>query len=309
MSAAQIVLQGPQYMLGEIESDYTDIANLAERAAEFGLPLNPGLWGWGSFRRTERSLEELAIDSGAATLRAAAMEPTSVDAMILCSTRIPGPAEDHGRFVETVMTGIGLGDIAFYGQTLNRCTNFLAALDVATAFAGAGRYRRILVITTDKVADEVDRMASYALFSDAAASCVIGTDTGEDQDGFQVVSCAAAQDIRSLEWSKEISADLARQVNERLLTPLGMKVGDVSGLMHTNIFKPLVVMKERQAGFSAEQIYVDNITRLGHCFAADSMINLVDRSAAGQVRAGHYYLLASSVPGSRFGVLLRKRPW
>lgn len=298
-------LHGPRYVLGEHTADHTTIEGLRERAAEYGIAPNAGLWGWGDIHRTERGLEELAIDSGAATLRAAGAG--AVDALMLCSTRIPGPSEGHGAFVERVLTGVGLGDIPFYGQTLNRCVNLLAAIDLASALVAAGRHDRVLVVTTDRVADESLRISNFALFSDGAASCVVSADA-DGGDGYRIVSRASAQDAASLEWSNELSSDLAREVNDRLLTPLGMKIGDVSGLMHANIFKPIVVLKERQAGFTQDQIYVGNIPRVGHCFAADPLINLVDRAALGHVRADQYYMLAASVPGSRIGVLLRKLP-
>ena len=51
-----------------------------------------------------------------------------------------------------------------------------------------------------------------------------------------------------------------------------------------------------------------NTPRFGHCFAADPLINLVDRAARGAVEEGSAYLLAVSVPGARQGVLLRARP-
>ena len=299
-----VYLYGAQYVLGEHESDYTGIANLPELAKEFQMPPDANLWGWGGIRRTDRTLEELAIGSGAATLRAAGVAPDTIDALMLCSTGIPGPSEGHGTFVETVLTGIGLGDIPFYGQTLNRCVNLLASIDVARAFVASGRYRRILVITTDRVTDETLRMTNFALFSDGAASCVVSADPGED--GHEIIACATAQDAATLEWGGELSSDLARQVNQRLLEPLGMKLGDVDALMHANIFKPLVVMKERQAGFTPAQLHIDNIARIGHCFAADPLVNLVDRTALGHVRGGGFSMLAASVPGSRIGVLLRK---
>jgi 3-oxoacyl-[acyl-carrier-protein] synthase III len=300
-----VFLHGPQYVLGELEADYTTIEDLPAKAAEFKMPPNPQVWGWGGIRRTERSLEELAIASGAATLRAAGVAPSSIDALLLCSTRIPGPAEGHGQFVETIATGLGLGDIPFYGQTLNRCVNLLAALDVANAFVAGGRFRRILVITTDRVADESERMTNFALFSDGAASCVL-TREPEQEAGYELLSCATAQETKSLEWSNELSSDLSKQVNDRLLAPQGLKLGDVAGLMHANIYKPIVMMKERQAGFSAAQLYIDNVTRVGHCFAADPLVNLADRAAAGRLHDDGFYILASSVPGSRIGVLLRK---
>jgi 3-oxoacyl-[acyl-carrier-protein] synthase III len=306
-----VFLHGPRYVLGELEADYTTIEDLPAKAAEFTMPVNPKLWGWGGIRRTERSLQELAVASGSATLRAADVEPSSIDALMLCSTRIPGPAEGHGGFVETILTGLGLGDIPFYGQTLNRCVNLLAALDVANAFVAAGRYRRILVITTDRVAAESERMTNFALFSDGAASCVVSADPlslNDSDAGYEVLGCATAQQATSLDWSNELSSDLARECNDRLLTPLGLKTGDIAGLMHANIYKPIVMMKERQAGFGADQLYTANISRVGHCFAADPLVNLADRAAAGEVHGDHLYLLASSVPGSRIGVLLRKLP-
>jgi 3-oxoacyl-[acyl-carrier-protein] synthase III len=304
VNTAPVHLSGPQYILGEIEADHTSIENLHALAEQFKMPPNAQLWGWGGIRRTARDLEDLAIDSGLATLRAAGVGPGDVDALMLCSTLIPGPSEGHGAFVERVLTGIGLGDIPFYGQTLNRCVNLLAALDVAAAFVAAGRHRRILVVTTDKVVDESARMSNFALFSDGAASCLVSAEPGAD--AYRLLACASAQEAKSLEWSNEISSDLARRVNDSLLTPLGMKIGDVAGLMHANIFKPLVVMKERQAGFTPAQLYLDNITRVAHCFAADPLVNLADRAALGQVADGGYYLLASSVPGSRIGVLIQR---
>jgi 3-oxoacyl-[acyl-carrier-protein] synthase-3 len=206
--------------------------------------------------------------------------------------------------METILEGAGLGDIPFYSQTLNRCTNLLNAVDVGDAFVRAGRYRRVLLVTADKVAEDGPRMAAYALFSDAAASCLV--DAQATPGAYEIVGCATAQDKSSLEWSKEISSDLGRRVNEALLDPLGMKLGEIAALMHLNIVKPLVTLKELQAGFTPAQLYPDNIPRIGHCFAADPVINLVDREALGHVPEGGWCMLAASVPGSRAGVLLRK---
>ncbi len=314
MSTGTAFLSGASYVLGEKEVDRTCIGDLGELARRFRMAPDAGLWGWGGIRTTGRDLEELAAGTGLATLRAAGADAASIDALLLCSNRIPGPAEGHGRFVQNVLTGIGLRDIPCYGQNMNRCVNLLAGLDVARAFVASGRHRRVLLITTDKVADGADRMSQFALFSDGAASCVVASDTGDigdtsdtsDTASYELLGCATAQDTAMLEWTKEISSDLAREVNDRLLTPAGLTLGDIAGLMHANLFKPLVVMKERQAGFSAQQLYLDNIPRIGHCFAADPLINLVDRAALGHLGEGSYCLLASSVPGSRIGALLKR---
>jgi 3-oxoacyl-[acyl-carrier-protein] synthase III len=298
-------LSGPAYVLGEREVSHEDVPGLAELAAGFRMAPSPGLWGWGAIRTTERDLEDLAADSGAATLAAAGLPPSSVDALVLCSNRVPGPAEGHGSFVERVLTGIGLGDIPCYGQFLNRCVNLLAGLDVARALVTSGRHRAVLLITTDKVAAGADRMSQFALFSDGAASCVVTARPG-DADCYELLGCATAQDTAALEWTREISSDLARQVSAALLAPHGLKLGDIAALAHANLFTPVVTMKERQAGFGREQLYLGNIPRLGHCFAADPLINLADRAALGHLGPGRYGVLAASVPGSRIGALLRR---
>jgi 3-oxoacyl-[acyl-carrier-protein] synthase-3 len=309
MTGQQAYLRGPGYVLGEHETGHGDIGNLAELAAKFHMAPNAALWGWGSVRTTERPLHELAAQAGAATLRAAGVAPGDVDALVLCCTRVPGPAEGHGSFLENVLTGAGLRDIPFYGMNLNRCVNLLAGIEVAQAFVTSGRYRRVLVITTDKAAAGADRMSQFALFSDGAASCLIADGPGgpgEPGGSYELLGCATAQDTGALEWTREISSDLAREVNSALLAPAGLALGDVAALMHANLFKPLVVVKERQAGFSTGQLYLDNIPRIGHCYAADPLINLVDRAALGHVGAGEYCLLSASVPGSRIGALLRR---
>jgi len=296
-------VRGASYVLGETEVGYADIAGLPELAASFGLAQNPGLWGWGTVRTTRRGLADLAADAGRATLHAAGVD--RADALVFCSARLPGPSEDHGAFLANVLTGAGLGGIPCYGQSLNRCVNLLAALDTAHAFVASGRYRRVLVITADAVAEGGDPMSQFALYCDGAASCLVAADPGASE-AYEILGCATAQDTATMERTSQISSDLAREVNDRLLGPPGLKLGDVAALMHLNLFKPLLVMKERQAGFREDQLYLDNITRIGHCYAADPLINLADRAALGHVGEGHYCLLAASVPGARIGVLLKK---
>ena len=306
MSPSPVFLHEPRYALGEIEVPFDEVDGLSARAEEFRMVPEPGLWGWGSVFRTERGLAAMAVDSALATLRGAGVEAGAVDALLVCCTHLDEAPPSHGRFVGDILAGVGLGDIPFHGLNFNRCVNLLAALEVAASLVAAGRYRRVLVVTTDRAMREADRLVNYALFSDGAASVLVSAGDVQEGECYELLSCATAQDVRSLDWTNEISPDLARRVNDRLLGPLGMKLGDVAGLMHGNIFKPLVVMKERQAGFTPGQIWTGNIARVGHCFAADPLINLADRAAAGHVRPGGHYVLAASVPGSRVGVLVRK---
>ncbi|MFG2000938.1 hypothetical protein ACGFNU_17505 [Spirillospora sp. NPDC048911] len=313
MTDAAVRLRAPRYVLGEFEEDHATIPNLAERIEEFRILPKPSFWGWGNIRRTEKGVPAMAVETGTATLRAAGLDPAAVDALVLCSTRLPADTRDHGDFVQTIMTGIGLEHADFAGVTLGRCVNLLAALQIAEAMVAGGRHRRVLVITADR-AEANDRVEKFALFSDGAASCLVmdaredGACAGSGSGGdtvFEFAGCAAAHDIHRLGWANEIDSDLSREVNDRVLKPRGLTVEDVAGLCHSNIFRPIVTLKEMQAGFVPAQLYTGNIARIGHCFAADPIINLVDRAEAEPLPPGRHYLLAASVPGSRIGVLLR----
>lgn len=285
-------LTAPAYLLGEIEQDHREIPGFAERARELGMQPDAALWGWGTVRRTERPLEDLVVEVGKSVVGAA-----DVDLLVLCSTRFPGDAHTHGAFMERVMGGLGL-DCGFLGLTLNRCTNLLAGLAVAEAFVRTGTHRTVLVITADRCAAESERMENFALFSDGAAGCLVTAEPGD----YEILGSASAQDTRALDWGNEISADLSRRVNDALLTPHGLAPADLAGVLHNNLYIPIVVMKERLAGFAPAQLDTANTARTGHCFAADPLINLVDRRTA----PGGHYLLAASVPGSRAAVLLHR---
>ncbi|MEV7727414.1 3-oxoacyl-ACP synthase [Streptomyces sp. NPDC087917] len=306
-AAPAVHLSAPRYVLGEREADHTTIDGLAERARQLGMPPRAALWGWGSVHRTAKALETLAAESARATLEAAGADAADVDCLILCSTRFPGGPRTHGAFVEKILAATGLTSAAFTGLTLGRCANLLTGIRTAQAYVAAGLYRRVVVVTADRVTDESTRMENFALFSDGAASCLVAAEP-LGPDSYEIVAGASAQDPTGLDWTHEISSDLAREVNDRILDQTGMKIGDIQGVLHANLYKPVVVLKERQAGFTREQLYLDNIRRVGHCFAADPLINLVDRDAAGELRPHGHYLLASSVPGVRVGVLLRKLP-
>jgi 3-oxoacyl-[acyl-carrier-protein] synthase III len=285
-------ITAPAYLLGEIEQDHHEIPGFAERAREFGMRADARLWGWGKVHRTEKSLEELIVETGKTIAGSA-----EADLLVLCSTRFPGDAHTHGGFMERVMNGLGL-DCPFFGVTLNRCTTLVSGLGVAEAFVRGGAYRNVLVITADRSATESARMERFALFSDGAAGCRVTARPGD----FEILGSAAAQDPRALDWDNEISADLSRRVNDALLPRHGLTPGDLAGVLHNNLYTPITVMKERLAGFTLAQLDTGNTARTGHCFAADPLINLVDR----RTEPGGHYLLAASVPGSRAAMLLRR---
>ncbi|MGW7646314.1 3-oxoacyl-ACP synthase [Streptomyces bobili] len=289
-----------------MEESHTAIADLADRVARYAIPMAPGTWGWGSYFRTDRSVVELAIASGNATIEASGVTRESVDGLVVCTSSFPPLVDDHAGFLGAVLGGLELSAVSFAcGITLNRCNNLLAGLHLAKALVQAGSHRRILVVTADRVGDEASRLEKFALFSDGAASCLV-CDDERGADSFDMLASASAQDNGVLGVRDQIDSRLAIEVNEKLERATGIPIAKVTALLAANLVRPLVVMKERQAGFTSDQLRTGNIERRGHCFSADPLINLIDLMATGEGESDGLYLLASSVPGARHGVLLRK---
>lgn len=299
-------LSAPEYVLGEHRDEYLNAPVLAEKAMKLSLPLQPQVWGWGAFFRTERSVADLAADSARRTLDAAAVAPATVDGLIACTTAFPRDVESHAPYLGRLLTAAGLPAVSFAaGVTLNRCNNMLAALTMATALVRSGTLRTVLVVTADRVREEADRLESFALFSDGAASCVVA-DRPLGTPSFAVLDCAAEQNTAALVETEQIDSRLAAKVTARLCATAGVVPCEIAALLTANLVRPLLNMKERQAGMAVEQLRTANIERVGHCFAADPVLNLVDLVAARDTTVGAHYLLAASVPGARHGVLLRR---
>jgi 3-oxoacyl-[acyl-carrier-protein] synthase-3 len=301
--AAKIALRGPHFVLGDVTLHHTGIPGFDDGVARHRMAPVADLWGWGDVHRSSAGIDVLAIRAAQGCLRDAGVTAAEVDALVLCSSTLPEGVAAHADLVRSVLTGLGMEDVPVTGVTLNRCGNLLAGLILARALVAAGDHHRVLVVTTDRVTVESGRMTGSALLSDGAAACLI---TGWAPDApYGWVMGAVAQDPALLSEDGQLSAELAATVNARLTKETGIVPTAIDAVLGTNMYLPIVTMKETQAGFRREQLHTATIPTAGHCFAADPLINLVDRQRTGRIRPGGHYLLAAAVPGMRIGVLLR----
>lgn len=297
-------LGGISYVLGEHQHHYLDIEDFSQTAARYQMIEDARLWGWGSFWKSERPAIELSLEAGRRTLKASGISAGDIDALILCATEFPAGIDAHAAYCRRFVESLGLrGDLLLFGVTLNRCATLLSAISLANDLVKGGQRRAVLVISGDKINIECHRFQKFALFSDGASGCVVAAG---GFDGYSILGAASAIDADSMDPDGEISAKLAQNVNERLLSQAAIVHADIKAVLHNNLFLPIVKMKEQQAGFGARQLFLENITVKGHCFGSDPLINLADYAAKGLASPGDYLMLVSSVPGIRFGVLLQQ---
>ena len=303
MTNSKLHLYGCHYFLGEEERRVAEIPGLAGWLARNQMIDDPALWGWDRFRVTVRPTVELMAETARRSLADFGAGQPPVDAVFLCATHFPTDVDGHADLVGRLLETLGLHHAIPYGITLNRCATLTSALGLAETLVRSGRHQAILVAAGDTIGPEDERLRPFAVFSDGAASCIVSTgQSGE----FELLGTASAVDTRMMRRNGEISADLTRRANAELFARAEVGLGDIKCLAHNNLWKPIVVMKEQQAGFRRDQLHLDNIPRIGHVFSCDPLINMIDLAAKGKVAPGELVALGSSVSGARFGALLRK---
>jgi 3-oxoacyl-[acyl-carrier-protein] synthase III len=297
------VVVGIRYALGEEEWTYDQAPSFQRLAIESSVFNDPVGLGLGKWRKTRRNVIDLGIEAGKQTKDFAVENGLAIDLLVFCSTNFgnlgDGIAEE--RYLK-LLTGLELQDASVLGVTLNNCTTLLSAISLASSYISSGRFENILIVSCDKVSDEANRVTDACLYSDAAVSMLL---TATAMAGFRPISEASASDYRLIEKRSAFAdLELSRRVHSKLCQVVGWDSARVRQLLSNNVYLPVLRIKESALGVSPEQIYVENVTRIGHCFGADPLINLCDYAAANEVRHGDSFLLTSSSAGLRASTIL-----
>lgn len=298
------VITAMAYTLGKIECAYSDVVNLDDFLKANNFPNLPSLFGWGKYRKTAGDIFDLAIDTARKSLASSGVAPADVDLVYVCSTCFPGDEVEHIKYNVRLLAALGLCNAYPIGITLNNCTSFLLAIAMAASMVQGGRYCNILIVTADKVYDETLRFQNFALLSDAAASCIV---TARDTPGFALVNERFLPSADPVEHNRgKDDSPLYSRVCKELLDGARLTARDVKKVFTSNIFRPITQLKETKLGFSKDQLHMENVSRYGHCFSADTVINLVDYSATNGFASGEHIVMSADAPNLRASLLLRR---
>ncbi|WP_167473660.1 3-oxoacyl-ACP synthase [Nocardia arthritidis] len=295
----RVSVRGASYELGEHAVGYRGAHRFAEKIVSYEMLDDAETWGWGRYFKSDRDRAELAVASARRTLSMTGCAGADVDAVILCAAEFPSSVDCHASYCRVVLETLGLENAFVIGVTLGRCNTLLSAVHLADRLVASGTYDSVLVIVSDRITDEERRFQQFALFSDAAASCLVTAQPGD----LAIVATGSALDPSAFDAMGRFSGRLGRVAADGITRRCGVRPDEISVVLPPNLFVPIVRMSEGQSGFRPDQLYLRNIANRGHCFSADPLVNLVDRQHADGTRPGEYVLLTSSVPGSRVSIL------
>ena len=282
-------------------------------------------------RRGRETASRMGALAAREALEAAGIEPSSLDLIVNASGTVEQAIPDGGALIQREL-GLGGSGIASMSVQAT-CLSFLAALQLAAPAIAIGRYRRVLVVSSDITAPGIDSddVESAALFGDGAAAAVLASPEdettgivasrfatyGRDAHLAQIEGggSRAYPDDEGVGRAEQVfkmrGPELLKRVLGRARPFLNTLLKDVDDSMKKNV---LVVPHQASAaglrllealGFDDARV-VTTLDSLGNCVAASIPLTLYHAVATGRLVRGDPVLLLGTGAGlSMGGVLLR----
>ncbi len=213
------------------------------------------------------------------------------------------------HLLEQVRSSLCLRNVTTLGVSHQNCVIGLYAFQIARYLLhGAAPEAKALIVIGEKILGHSSYLIpDTTIMGEAAAACIVG----RSPDGDQIIGqatrilgrfyqglggCAKLQ----TEY-KSVYLNTMAQVMRQALADSSVAPGDLAAVLPHNVNRMSWKRVARELGVPADRIYLDNVARLGHCFGADPIINLVTAEHDGQVGPGDLVLLASAGLGASFG--------
>jgi 3-oxoacyl-[acyl-carrier-protein] synthase-3 len=301
-----IGILAPYYFVGEQEWDVESLTNKTEVLGEYGMPDIKDLWGWGYYRKTQKSRIDLARATAMGTLTKSGLQPADVDALILCCC---DGLNYHGQnqFLGELSSGLGLVNYSFFTWVGGAgCASLFSAVEIARSLVLGGSCENVLVVTVDKIDDDAERFQRFGVLSDGACSFIVSRCGAIDFAilGTKVLSCP--ESLRNGGQEFQQKCQLIYAVFDELHAHTSQPSGVKAAYLGSNVFIPIQELEMSVMPMDGLLAYQKNTARYGHCYAADPVINLLDFYADETNRAVKNSVMASTAHG-HFGVILLER--
>jgi 3-oxoacyl-[acyl-carrier-protein] synthase-3 len=253
--------------------------------------------GFESVAVSHVSITQQAILSARKTLSGSGLTAADIDAVVIGTSEL----RDWKTYPEVagteILLGLGLKDILVVGVTIAGCANYGSSLRVARNMIAVDGYRNVLVIETNQVRGDMDRVFSPTgkagfVVGDGAVSFIATAGQGD----FKVLGME--QIVKPLDYAVTNSAAFAannvsgfRHVVERALAQARVKRGQVEKVFFHNIRAAALNGFFSVLDLARYKLFADNIAKTGHVWGGDNLIGLVDYCAAENPQAGAIFLM------------------
>ena len=212
------------------------------------------------------------------------------------------------RHMDMLREKLGLDEARSFSMSHQSCVTGLYALKAVEALlrvepAGS----TALILVGEKVLSTVmQHIPNTTVLGDAAAASLVALDGPGD-----AVLGLAQRTLGQFHAAADMTPELQGRYHESYVPALasvmrdavqdaGLTIEDVSLVLPHNVNRFSWSETARLLGIPLARIYLDNIPRMGHCFAADPFVNLATARAEGATKPGDTVLLASAGQGGTF---------
>jgi 3-oxoacyl-[acyl-carrier-protein] synthase-3 len=252
--------------------------------------------GCTTYRKMSGPVEDYVVEAVRRTMQDAGATAADIDHLVF-TTSDPTLALVPSDFAGRVLLALGLDDCVPHVVSYQRCCSSLTALQHGRRLFADPDVTHVVVVAVDFVPRDRDRVQSYAMFGDAAASCLL---TRHDPGLLRLVSAAVKVDPEGLRGRDSFISrkDVADRALAAVLRAGDRQQGQITKVFAANLHKPLTLFNATSVGLLPDTLhFVDTLATYGHCGNADWMINLVDYHERIGIRSGQTYLAQSLAPG------------
>ncbi|MFE4857470.1 3-oxoacyl-[acyl-carrier-protein] synthase III C-terminal domain-containing protein [Streptomyces sp. NPDC056670] len=264
------------------------------------LRLDPGL-----------GLIDLLLPAARSALARAGGAPERVRHVVYTHA-LEQPAPTGVEPAAALAAALGLGHVEAFSVSRHNCAQALTAIDLAGELlrAEGAEGDRALVVVGDRVFSPLMQL-DYGLgqlLADGAAACVVSLGGAGDLVRSHAVSAdpgpAAAPVLPAARVGPHRLAATMLQAVERA----ELILDDIDLVIPHNVNMTFWRQTAKVLGIDPQRIFLDNIPRYSHCFAADPLINLRTLEAERRLVPGRHYLMAAAGIGGSYAATVLSRP-
>ena len=291
-------------VFGKVERGFETITNLEGLLAEHKIPIGLEAMGCGKFGQSELPCDALLNEAITGSLEAAGLAPDTITYLILATS------DNHlnqidDSFAARILDACKLSRATPLLVSLQKCASSIAALELARTLLSAKGFGSAIVVGFDALGnDDAERIKPFALFGDAAASCIVSVDLPLQ---FRIEAVGTAVDVAGLnrQDSMESRKIAVLSTIEEVCRAADISIDQIEACFSTNLFKPVAMFNAGISGLPIARLATPTATERGHCGNADWMINLAAFQQDQGLTRGARYLAQAFAPGFCASALLR----
>lgn len=213
----------------------------------------------------------------------------------------------------TARDALGLHRALPFSLAQHACASALLAIEACgKLLAGDGDPDALaLMFTGEKTFTGVAQVLPHAaVMGEGVAAVLIGS--GGDRDRVLAYATRTLGEFHEApELPEELEAEFQNRYPDALaeviraaLAGAGLTPADLALVLPHNVNKMSWLRVLLRLGLPRDRLYLDNQRELGHCFGADPFISYRGAVAAGRLRPGDFYLMATAGLGATLAALV-----